>query len=297
MLFPKVSVITLNWNGKDDTIECLQSIRGINYPNYETILVDNGSRDGSQEIIKKDFPGVTLIQNSSNLGFAGGMNVGIKEAFKNRAEYVFILNNDTILDPEIINELVLVCQSHREIGAAVPKIYQYYRRDHFDSCGLDITFGPHLGRRRGYGEVDQGKYLKETEVEGFSGCGVLLKKRALEKVGLFDSGFFFYGEDVDLSLRFRKAGYKTIFVPNGKMWHKISASAGFEPNPYKGRLIGEVVIRCMKKNAGFKEWVIFISKTSFLFPVALSKQILKGNFAAFWAKFASGLLALLKTKH
>ena len=296
-LFPKIHIILLNWNNKEDSVECLESIRQIIYPNFSVIFVDNGSEDGSQGIVSKQFPEVQLIQNQINLGFAGGMNVGIREALAHGADYVFVLNNDTILDPEILNELIEVCQSDKCIGAVVPKIYKFYQPDRIDSCGLDITFGPQLCRDRGNGKVDSGQYSKQQEVGGLTGCGVLIKKHTLNKVGLFDENFFFYGEDVDLSLRFRKAGYKILFVPNAKMWHKVSSAAGARPNPLKGKHIGEASIRCMKKHASLKEWAIFISKSAFLFPGVLLKQTLKGNFRAFWAKSISAFSSILKLKH
>lgn len=297
MPLPKVTIIILNWNRKDDTVECLQSARKITYPDYNVILVDNGSDDGSQLTVSTQFPEVKLIENRLNLGFAGGMNVGIRSAIANGAEHVFILNNDTTLDSVIITELLKAYVDRKDVCAAVPKIYQYYRPDRIDSCGLDINYGPHIGRVRGNRRPDGAKYSKLEEVEGLTGCGVLIKKSALNKVGLFDEDFFFYGEDVDLSLRFRKAGYKIIFVPNAKMWHKVSSAAGDRPNPLKGKHIGEASIRCMKKHAGPKEWAIFISKSAFLFPVALFNQTLKGNFRAFWAKSMSAFSSILKLKH
>lgn len=286
---PKISIILLNWNGKNDTVECLHSIRKIIYPNYETIVVDNGSHDGSQEVIRSIFPEVILIENSSNLGFACGMNGGMKEALINGTEYVFLLNNDTVVDSEIMTELVRACESEKEIVAAVPKIYEYFRRDYLWACGMDIDFGPQLCRCIGFGEHDNGQYSKQQEVEAFTGCGVLIKSSALNHVGLFDPIFFFGLEDVDLSLRFRRSSYKIMLVPEARMWHKISATAGFKPSVFKSKHVQEAVIRCMKKNAGLKEWTVFIFKNALYFPVGLLRQTLKGNFRAFWTKITTGL--------
>jgi GT2 family glycosyltransferase len=298
----KVSIIILNWNGRDHTIECLHSVRQLDYPNSEIILVDNGSSDGSQEVIKSEFPEVKLIENTTNLGFSKGINSGIDLALSEGAEYVFILNNDVIVEPDILGKLVKEIRLSNEIGATVPKVYQYYKRNYLDSCGLTITFGPPFGKppsgiicqKRGFDEYDYGQYSSIEEIEAFSGCGVLLKKQVLENVGLFDTDYFFYCEDVDLSIRFRNAGYKILFVPDARMWHKVSATAGHAPNVFKGKLLGESIVRFMKKNAGLKEWLIFIARISLALPAVLLKYTLRGDLKVIWAKITGAVLAFCR---
>ena len=123
--YSKVTIILLNWNGKEDTIECLESLKHITYPNYEILLVDNGSTDGSVECFRERYPGMEIIENGENLGFAEGNNVGIRRAMDEGADYVLLLNNDTVVDPEFLGELVKVGESDPKIGIVGPKICYY----------------------------------------------------------------------------------------------------------------------------------------------------------------------------
>src|SRR3989339_346256 len=123
---PLVYILILNWNGKEDTLECLSSLKKIDYPNYKTIVIDNGSTDDSVKIINKKYPKIKIIENKKNLGYAEGNNVGIRYALKNKADYVLILNNDTIVDKKFLTELVKVGESNEKVGIVGPNVYCYF---------------------------------------------------------------------------------------------------------------------------------------------------------------------------
>ncbi|MBC2706473.1 MAG: glycosyltransferase family 2 protein [ANME-2 cluster archaeon] len=224
MTHPKVTIIILNWNGKEDTIECLESLKHITYPNYEILLVDNGSTDGSVECLRGRYPGMEIIENGENLGFAEGNNVGIRKAMDEGADYVLLLNNDTVVDPEFLGELVKVGESSPKTGIVGPKIY-FYDSDRIQSCGGRINFykGVVQGQKKYHRDLNHSKEIINTEF--LSGCAMLIKKIVFENVGLFDVSYFAYYEDTDLCVRTKAAGYDLLCVQSSIIWHKGSQSS------------------------------------------------------------------------
>lgn len=233
---PKVSIIIVNWNGWQDTLECLDSLKKITYPNYEAIIVDNGSTNESVEKIKNwinsngSAISYKLLANDCNAGFAGGNNVGIKQALENGADYVLLLNNDTTVAPDFLDKLVEAGESGAKCGIVGPKIY-------FESDKNRIWFGGGYfswfggGRHLEYDAIDENPNDKKTkEVDYMTGCCFLIKREAVEKIGLLDEDFFLYYEDTEWSLRARGLGYKIIYVPSSHIWHKVSRSTKPETN-------------------------------------------------------------------
>lgn len=238
MSIPKVSIIILNWNGWQDTLECLDSLRKIKYPNYKVLVIDNGSGDESVEKIKnwlennKSVIGYKLLVNSYNAGFAGGNNQGIKQALKNGADYVLLFNNDTIVDPFFLDKLVEAAEQDKNIGIAGSKIYFYSdpKRIWFGGGKINWlkTRGSHL--RLNENEKDSGESGGEEAEKSFptdyiTGCAMLIKKEVIEKIGVLSEDYFLYYEDTDYCLRAKKAGWQSVLAPESRIWHKISQSA------------------------------------------------------------------------
>jgi len=222
MSSPLVYIIILNWNGKEDTIECLHSVQEVDYPCYQALVVDNASSDGSAEAIRAAFPRVGLIVNESNLGFAAGNNVGIEHALEEGADYVFLLNNDTTVDRMVLTELVKACEADRAIGLASPKVYYYDRPKTIFYAGARRHWLPLFPNPIGIGEEDRGQHDEVKEVDYVWGQAMFIKRRVIEDIGLLDPGFFMYYEDCDYCLRAAEAGYKIIYVPMAIVWHKIA---------------------------------------------------------------------------
>ena len=220
--FPLVYIIILNWNGKEDALECLCSVQEVDYPRYQVLVVDNASDDGSPEVIRAAFPAVELIVNESNLGFAAGNNVGIEYALQRGADYVFLLNNDTIVDRMALAELVKACEADPAVGLASPKVYYYDRPNTIYYAGARRHWLPLLPNLFGVGEADRGQYEKVEEVDYVWGQAMFIKRRVIEDIGLLDSSFFMYYEDCDYCLRTIEAGHKIVYVPKAIMWHKIA---------------------------------------------------------------------------
>jgi hypothetical protein len=232
---PKVYIIILNWNGKEETLVCLNSVKGISYTNFETIVVDNGSTDGSEEAIKAAFPEVAFIQAGENLGYAEGNNVGIRYAMDKGAAYVFILNNDTIVDTNVIAPLVNEAEKNPSAAIFGPKIYFFDRPDIINSAGGNIQYDTMERGQIGYGFKEDNKtYSSVTSVDWTTGAAFFIRVSTLKVVGLFDADYFLICEDLDLCSRIRKHGYDILFVPDSKVWHKVSTSfdGNFSPIYY-----------------------------------------------------------------
>jgi len=218
---PLISVIILSWNGKEYLSPCLKSVKAQTYPNIETILVDNGSTDGSVEYIKNLFSDLHVIINRENLGYGGGNNQGIIEA---KGKHIFILNSDTEIEKDCLELLWKCIETDKKMGVTTPKILLYDRRDTIDAAGLTIyRDGLSIGRGR---LEPQEKYIQREEVFSGSGCASLYRKEMLEEIGLFDTDFFAYAEDTDLGWRTRLAGWKAYYVPEAIVYHHHSKKFG-----------------------------------------------------------------------
>lgn len=226
MTCPKVTIIILNWNGKEDTIECLESLKHITYPNYDVLLVENGSTDGSVEYFREMYPEIEMIENRENLGFAEGNNVGIRYAFKEmNPKYIVTLNNDMVVTSNWLTELIKVIELDENIGSCSSKILFYNERNVINSTGiLILKDGAALDRGRNERDIDQ--YNRIEEVFGACAGAAVYRKEALEEVGLFDEDYFAYYEDVDLAWRLRLKSWKCIYVPKAITYHKYSRSGG-----------------------------------------------------------------------
>lgn len=209
---PLVAIIILNYNGKDCLPRALQSLTSLEYEIKEILVVDNNSQDDSFEQAKREFPRCIFLKNSANLGFAAGMNVGIREAKHLGADYIWLFNNDAEADPGSLKRLVDFCEEHPEAGAASPIIADYQGKDWFSSGEISYfrMRAVHGGKKRG---------ITPYESEYVSGCALFLRCSVLESVGLLDERYFLYYEDADLSLRIRRSGKKLFVVPMAVVRH------------------------------------------------------------------------------
>jgi len=249
-----IFVIILNFNGKTDTTECVHSILTSSYPNYTIILVDNNSKDGSPEHLKTAFPHIQLIETGANLGYAGGNNVGIRYALKQEADAILILNNDTILHPNTLEDFVK--ESHNHPNTALGGRVYYHdtpaEMQHF--CGVwdkkkgkfrnlpDATFDPETPR----------------EVDFITGCALFIPKTLLEKVGLFEESFFLYYEEIDWCARAKQAGFKLKYVPTPMLWHKESKSFA-TPRPPQSYFQWRNRLLFMERNlpkSEYRRWIL-----------------------------------------
>lgn len=233
---PSVAIIILNWNSYNDTFECLESLKQLNYKNFHVYLVDNDSKDNSFLDLCRDIKlnkfsfEITPIQTGANLGFAGGNNVAIKQAYKHGFSYVWLLNNDTTVNPNALNELVTVIDSDPSIGIVGSKIY-YFGTNTIWFAGGKVNHWTGRTKHIGIKEEDTGKYSEVTEVEYITGCSMLFRTEIIIIEGCMREEYFLYNEETDWNIRLRQAGWKVLFVPNSVVFHKVSSSTGGDLSP------------------------------------------------------------------
>lgn len=235
----KTTVVILHYYSSKDTIDCLQSlIQEDKHTNYSIIVVFNSQDARLSQLLKMEYPGVIIILNRDNIGFAGGVNRGIVKAEEIGSENIIILNNDTIISEGLISGLVAYANKEKTIGLVSPKIYfspgfEYHKnRYKTEEKGKVIWYGGGMidwlniyGHHRGVDEVDKGQYNKITETDYATGCCMLIKKSVIDKIGYFNEKYFLYFEDVDYSVRTKEHGFKVFYYPKTYIWHKNASSS------------------------------------------------------------------------
>lgn len=218
--YRKVSIIVLNWNGKHYLKMCLPSLKKLDYPNYEVVVVDNASKDGSQVYVRKYHPWVKLIENKENLGCSGGNNIGVEQS---DGDYFVVCNNDVEVEPDFLSILVKRIESDKKIGCVQPKLRTYDNKNLLDSAGSFLTDTPflhHYGRLK---REDLPIYNKSMEIFSAKGAVTLYRRNLVEKVGgLFDPDFFIFFEDTDLCHRLWLGGYRVVYEPKSVIYHVVS---------------------------------------------------------------------------
>lgn len=230
---PKASVLIVNWNGARHLPECLESLAAQHFRDFEVVLVDNGSSDGSVALVRGNYPWVRLVELSANTGFAGGNNAGLPGC---RGEYIITLNNDTVVDSGWLTELIRVADAHPRAGMVGCRICRFDDPERLDSLGVRVCRdGNSRGALRGERFADLGMPAV-LPVLLPSACAALYRKAMLDEVGFFDEDFFAYCEDTDLGLRGRLAGWDAFLATNAIVLHKYSQTGG-ALSPFKLRLV------------------------------------------------------------
>ena len=224
----KVSVVVPNWNGMRFVGMCLDSLAKLDFEDYEVIVVDNGSADGSREMIEEQYPDVKLLKLPDNMGFAIACNEGIKAS---NAEYIVLLNNDIEVTPDWLRELYEGMERHPECGMGTTKMMFLDQRDVFYNTG-DLFHSWSAGGGRGQGEKDVGQYEKEDYVFGACAGAGIYRREFFNQVGLFDEDFFIFAEDVDLNMRGQLQGLKAVYLPKAKVYHIGTATVGLYSDRY-----------------------------------------------------------------
>lgn len=223
-----ISVVIPNWNGIKLIGMCLDSFQNSTFKDYEIIIVDNGSTDGSKELVKKKYPTVKLVELPENLGFARACNEGIKES---KGDYICLLNNDIEIHPAWLLELYKGMERHPECGMGASKMLFMDQKDIIYNTG-DLYHIWGVGGGRGQGEKDSGQYDQEEYVFGACAGAGIYRKDMFKDIGTFDEDFFIFAEDVDLNFRANWAGYKTIYLPKAVVYHIGTATVGLYSDRY-----------------------------------------------------------------
>jgi GT2 family glycosyltransferase len=290
----KTLIVVLNWNTYEMTKECIQSLLAMDGDSFEILIIDNGSQDGSVEYLRQAFPKIALIANARNLGFASGSNVGMRLALEQGADYVLLVNNDTVVKPDLLAELLAESERHPKAGLLSPKIYYADHPDRIWWAGGTYSLWQGVPRHLGWKEKERGQYETARVIDWATGCVVLLRCDALLKTGLFDDKMFANAEDLDLSLRMRSVGWEVRYVPAAKLWHK----EGFATRRNAGEHVRYFtsirnLLWVMHKHARTLHWLTFCPYflVRYVF-VLVFKSLCRGNLksaravlggvAAFW---------------
>ena len=300
----KVSIIILNWNGWQDTIECLESLYKITYKKYDVIVIDNGSEDESIEKLKEYCEGkievkskffeysgenkpikvleytideaeergekeekiinlpsnkkLIVIKNEKNYGFAEGNNIGIRYSLEVlNPDYILLLNNDTVVDKDFLDELVKVAKNDDSIGAVGPKIYYYNKNNIINFAGGKVSLWRAETKNIGRNLADTEKFNKTKEVSFIEGSCILVKKEVIKNIGYLDHEYFCYFEDTDWCIRMKKRGFKLLYIPKAKIWHKIAASTSLL-SPLRTYYWGRNSFLLLKKNASLTQYFFYL---------------------------------------
>jgi GT2 family glycosyltransferase len=291
----KTLIVVLNWNTHEITKECVQSLLAMEGDSFEILIVDNGSQDGSVENLRQAFPKITVIANDRNLGFAGGCNVGIKHALEQGADYVLLMNNDTVVKPNLLAELLAESKRNPKVGMLSPKIYYADHPDRIWWAGGTFSLWQGIPRHLGLKEKERSRYETACTIDWATGCAVLLRCAALRETGLFDEKMFANSEDLDLSLRMRSLGWQIRYAPAAILWHK----EGFATR----RNVGEHVryftstrniLWLMHKHAKTYHWITFWPVfAGYYVPKVIFLPASHGDFRSCWAVF-QGIAAFWK---
>lgn len=247
-----VSIIIPTWNGLRYLPTCLNAVQRQTYPQYEVVLVDNGSSDGSCEFVANHYPKVHVLRVERNLGFAGGTNLGIRNT---HSEYVATLNDDTEVEPTWLEELVTAMDSDASIGMCASKMLFYDQRQVINSAGIAVDRVGIAWDREG-GKPDDSAESKPCEIFGPCAGAALYRRAMLDEIGLFDDEYFAYLEDVDLAWRAQACGWRCLYVPSARVYHVHSAS-GQEGSSFKHYLLGRNKWWTIIKNYPWPHWLLY----------------------------------------
>ena len=219
-----LAIVIVNWNSYEVTRNCLDSLRSLNHPDYEVVLVDNGSEDGSGDRLKQEFPEITLLKNEQNLGFTGGNNRGINYALESDKALVMLLNNDTIVTPDFASILCDRLMAEEDLGAIQPKIMFNQERHIIWNGGTSFSKLGQIPQTLGFRKEDQGQFDKAHDIPWVTGCCFLIKAAVVKQIGTLDDRFFIYYEDTDWSFRVAKADYRMLYEPSTLIYHEVGRS-------------------------------------------------------------------------
>jgi GT2 family glycosyltransferase len=254
---PKVGIIILNYKNIKDTIECLESVKKIDYRNYFIVVVDNFSEDGSYETLKEMYPEMDVLESGENRGYAAGNNYGIKYALNKGAEYICILNNDVVIDLQCLSKLVSYMEKHSDTGIAGANICEYYKPDTVQSTGMHINFfksrTPYINEGRPLSEVINQKPL---ECDAVCGACMLVRKNVVDQIGLIPEIYFLFYEETEWCLCARRAGFKIVSLFDAVVYHKGSATMK-KTNTFVDYYTQRNAVLFERRNANFVQNIVF----------------------------------------
>lgn len=225
-----ITIIIVAWNQLEKTLACLETVAALDYSDYHTILVDNGSEPPLAEAVSARLPAVEVRRLPRNLGFAGGYNAGLRRALEGGNSLFLLLNNDTLLEPDVLSRLVTALNREEDIGLVTAKIYYASDPRRIWTVGANLNVFLDL-KEGGQGQLDTGQWTAPRDLDFAPFCAILIRRAVIEQVGLLDEEFFLYYEDMDYCRRARQAGWRIRLEPDAHVLHDVSASSGGRDSP------------------------------------------------------------------
>jgi GT2 family glycosyltransferase len=279
---PLVYVVVLNWNLWSDTVECIESLFKVSYPNFSILLVDNGSTDKSVQVLSERFPDLPLLRLPENRYYAGGNNAGIAQALAAGAEYIMVLNNDTVVHPDFLNSLVAAMEKDPSLAAVGGTIYFHGQDNLIQSTGENINFRTGRTYALGHKDKDMNQFGRPRQVDYITGAAILLRSETLKRIGLLDESFMLYCEEADWCLRAQKIGYRVMFIPNSGVFHKASISTN-SIKPLTAFLLIRNKIWLIKRHANIFQRLYFnISGVFYRYPRAILGTLYRKDYSQFF---------------
>ncbi len=258
---PSVSIIILNYKGREDTLACLRSLEHLTYPQTHIILVDNDSGDGTPEAVRRAHPNVEVIETGANLGFTGGNNIGIRRALERGADYIMLLNNDTVAAPDMLDLMIEAMEADPAIGVTGPMIYYYSSPEIIWSAGGAIDWRRGTTYMIGVNEEDKTQFgVEPRPVDFVTGCCLLARRAVWEQVGLLDDQFFMYWEEAEWCVRAARAGYRIVHVPLAMLWHKISLEQRGASTRTYYYMTRNRLLFLRRSHAGLQSWLYTLTE-------------------------------------
>lgn len=286
---PYVIVLILSYNGRNLLKTCLPSVLGMDYPNCDVVVIDNGSTDGTREFLREEHPEVQVIEIYPNVGYARGFNAGLEFAAKQGAEYFLIMNNDTVIDRGALSSLVETAIREEDAGFVTGKVYFLDQPKVLQTVGKVEDPVNWSGKDIGWQELDEGQYEDVTERVFADDVYTLVNRGVYEDVGGYDPTFFLQCEEWDWQIRAKKAGWRILYTPHARLWHQVSATTGGLGSPTTGYFLYRNRMIVIAKHGGLGRLLRFLIGGGF----ELLDRFLRGILQLDWDKAKPRLARLL----
>lgn len=291
----KVVAVVANWNGGRENLECVESLLAQGLSESDIVFVDNGSSDGSTDEVLRAHPDLVVLRNPENLGFGEASNQGARAALERGAEAVFFVNNDVVVGPGALGELVRALNADAKLGIVGPRVLYKTRPEVVWCAGGMLTWRQNISTLLGHRQPDGPRWRERQKVDYVAGCALLARARVLREVGLFDAQFFAYMEDVDLCLRARAAGHGVVVVGDVCALHSSASATGGGYNPRRKYMMGVNSIWFLKRHARLTHWLRFFVYDVASLPILWFAGLFRGKSRSALAK-AKGIFDGLRGK-
>ncbi len=282
---PRVLGIVLNYNGRDLTLQTVESLVRSDYPALDLLVVDNGSTDGSDAAVAERFPRVRRLRTETNLGISGGLNLGLRVGLAEGYDYLMTMNNDLEVAPAMVSELVKVAEATPKAGCVGPKSYYYFGdRNRIWSAGGELRFREAVTRERGMGRIDRGQFDRDERVGYVNGACMLIRRQVFAHVGLWDPVYHVSVEDADFCARALGAGWECWYAHRARLWHMVSPTTGgyVAARTFRTGRSTAIFVRKYATTTNWASWLFWIVVA---FPFALAREATRGNTSAVFAKY------------